>query len=62
MNEYERHMGAAGDPAGAGSASGGNLERSPEEIQHDQEAQAVAAEVRREARRRLGLPEDPHES
>jgi ElaB/YqjD/DUF883 family membrane-anchored ribosome-binding protein len=35
MNEYERHMGAAGDPAGAGNAAGGNRERSPEEIQRE---------------------------
>jgi ElaB/YqjD/DUF883 family membrane-anchored ribosome-binding protein len=35
MNEYERHMGAAGDPAGAGNLSGGDRERSPEEIQRE---------------------------
>jgi ElaB/YqjD/DUF883 family membrane-anchored ribosome-binding protein len=35
MNEYERHMGAAGDPAGAGNTSGSDRERSPEEIQRE---------------------------
>ena len=35
MNEYERHMGAAGDPAGAGNASDKDRERSPEEIQRE---------------------------
>jgi ElaB/YqjD/DUF883 family membrane-anchored ribosome-binding protein len=35
MNEYERHMGAAGDPAGAGSASDKDRERRPEEIQRE---------------------------
>ena len=32
MNEYERHMGAAGNPAGSGDAE---RERSPEEIQRE---------------------------
>ena len=34
MNEYERHMGAAGDPARAGNQPG-DRERSPEEIQRE---------------------------
>jgi cbb3-type cytochrome oxidase subunit 3 len=32
--------------------------RSPEEIERDRQAETRAAEVRREARRRLGLPEE----
>ena len=35
MNEYERHMGAAGDPANAGNASDKDRERRPEEIQRE---------------------------
>jgi uncharacterized membrane protein YdbT with pleckstrin-like domain len=35
-----------------------DAQRSPEEIEWDRRAQARAAAVRREARRRLGLPEE----
>lgn len=37
MNEYERHMGAAGNPAGGGNVpgSGANRERTPEEIEQE---------------------------
>jgi ElaB/YqjD/DUF883 family membrane-anchored ribosome-binding protein len=37
MNEYERHMGAAGDPAGSGNVPGpgANRERTPEEIERE---------------------------
>ncbi len=37
MNEYERHMGAAGEPAGSGSVpgSGANQERTPDQIERE---------------------------